>query len=119
MHPLRAEGPGRETIEFVGCEPHDASCNSGWFQVRGPGGEPRRVEVRVTAQSEHILARELGRGELTPREREAFLSVAGRRLIRESLERGETIDPVVLLNSQVLFRRPGAQRALLRECGLL
>ena len=44
-----------------------------------------RVEVRITAQIESILAREMGKRELTEQEREAILSVAGRRLIDECL----------------------------------
>lgn len=114
-----AEGLGVEAIDFLGCAPHDLSCDAAWFRLRGPGAEVRRVEVRVTAQSERLLARQLGRDELSPGEREAILAIAGRRLIQGCLERGEAPGPVVLLDSQALFRQPGGGRALLRECGLL
>ena len=46
------------------------------------------------------------------------LSLAGRRLIEECLRERRRLDPVLLLTSQI-FREPGAERRLLRECGLI
>lgn len=81
-------------------------------------GDATPVEVRTTAQIEHILARELGNEALDAREREAVLSTGGRRLIEEQLAATGAVEPLILLDSR-LFRVPDAERRLLRECGLL
>ena len=41
-----------------------------------------------------------------------------RRLIEECLRERGRVEPVLLLTSQI-FREPGAERRLLRECGLI
>jgi hypothetical protein len=86
--------------------------------VAEEGAALLRVEVRITAQIESILAREMGKKELTEHEREAILTLAGRRIIEECLRERGRVDPLLLLTSQI-FREPGAERRLLRECGLL
>lgn len=106
------------SIEFRGCTGPRDECQAARFQVASPGGSPSSVEVRVTVQIESILARHLGKHELSPTEREKILSVAGRQLIEESLARRGRVDAVLLLDSR-LFLSHGAQRRLLRECGLL
>ena len=107
-----------ETITFLGCDDAaspDRDC--GYFSV-AYGGREQRVEVRTTAQIEHMLARELGQDQLTDDQREAVLSEGGRRLIESYLERGQPLEPVVLLDSRILMT-PGAERRLLQASGLL
>jgi hypothetical protein len=106
------------SIRFAGCARESAECDAARFTVIEEGKPPLRIEVRITAQIESILAREMGKRELTEQEREAILSVAGRRLIEECLRERGRVDPVLFLTSQ-LFREPGAERRLLRECGLI
>jgi hypothetical protein len=106
------------SIRFEGCTQECAECDTARFAVVEEGRPPLRVEVRITAQIEGILAREMGKRELTEQEREAILSLAGRRLIEECLREHGHVDPVVLLTSQI-FRERGAERRLLRECGLI
>lgn len=106
------------SIIFLGCEESagtDRDC--GYFSVRYQDRE-QRVEVRTTVQIEQILAHELGKSHLSRAEREAILSVGGRQLIEGCLERGQPLEPVILLDSRI-FRTPGAERRLLRDCGLL
>jgi hypothetical protein len=76
------------------------------------------VEVRTTAQIEHILARELGMEALGPGERDRILQLAGRQLIEVCLVQEGAAEPLLYLDSR-LFRVPGAERRLLREAGLL
>lgn len=106
------------TIHFEGCARESVECDTARFAVVEAGSPALRVEVRITDQIESILAREMGKRELTEEEREAILSVAGRRLIEESLRNRGRVDPVLFLTSQI-FREPGAERRLLRDCGLL
>ena len=106
------------SIRFEGCARESAECDAARFAVVEEGRPPLQVEVRITAQIESILAREMGKRELTQREREAILSVAGRWLIEECLRERSRVDPLLFLSSQ-LFREPGAERRLLRECGLI
>ena len=113
-----SEDVSRWVIEFEGCGEESPECHAGFFGV-ARGSEPSlSVEVRVTAQIERLLARQLGKDTLTVQEREAVLSVAGRHLIEECLAREGKVDAVLLLTSQV-FRSRGAERRLLQECGLL
>ena len=113
-----AEDVSRRTIRFEGCGRESAECDTARFDVAEEGRPALRVEVRITAQIESILAREMGRQELTEQERDAILTVAGRRLIEECLRERGRVDPLLFLTSQ-LFREPGAERRLLRECGLI
>jgi hypothetical protein len=106
------------SISFEGCTQECAECDTARFAVVEEGKPALRVEVRITAQIEGILAREMGKRELTQQEREAIVSVAGRRLIEECLRERGRVDPVLLLTSQ-LFREPGAEHRLLRDCGLI
>ena len=106
------------SIRFEGCARESAECDAARFAVVEEGRPPLRVEVRITAQIESILAREMGKRELTEQERETILSVAGRRLIEECLRERGRVDPLLLLTSQI-FRERGAERRLLRECGLV
>jgi hypothetical protein len=106
------------SIRFEGCARESAECDTARFAVVEEGRPPLRVEVRITAQIESILAREMGRREMTKQEREAVLSVAGRRLIEDSLRERGQVEPLLLLTSHI-FREPGAGRRLLRECGLI
>jgi hypothetical protein len=106
------------SIRFEGCAQECAECDTARFAVVEEGRPPLRVEVRITAQIEGILGREMGKRELTEQEREAILSLAGRRLIEECLRERGRVDPVLLLTSQI-FRERGAERRLLRECGLI
>ena len=112
------EDISRWSIQFEGCTRESAECDTALFDVVEEGESPLRVEVRITAQIESILAREMGRRELTQQERETILSTAGRRLIEECLRERGHVDPVLLLTSQI-FREHGAERRLLRECGLI
>ena len=93
-------------------------CDCAIFEVAPPAGEPVTVEVRTTAQVEHILARELGKETLSVGDRQAILSVAGRWLIEERVATEGAVEPLLLLDSQ-LFQAPGAERRLLRRCELL
>lgn len=102
-------------IRFKGCIDSDV-CDAALFEMSDPA---QTVEVRITVESESILARELGKEELTARDREAILSLAGMSLIEECQEQHGHIDPELLLGSDYLFRRPGMERGLLREAGLL
>jgi hypothetical protein len=106
------------SISFEGCTQECAECDTARFAVVEEGKPALRVEVRITAQIEGILAREMGKPELAQQEREAILSVAGRQLIEESLREHGHVDRVVLLTSQI-FREPGAERRLLQDCGLI
>ena len=108
----------RWSIQFEGCAEERAECEAALFGVAEEGKSPQRVEVRITAQIESILAREMGRRYLTHEEREAILSAAGCRLIEECLRERGRVDPVLLLTSQI-FREHGAEKRLLRECGLI
>lgn len=113
-----AEDISRWSIRFEGCARESAECDTALFDVVEEAKSPLRVEVRITAQIESILAREMGRRELTEQDREAILSTAGRRLIEECLRERGHVDPVLLLTSEI-FRQHGAERRLLRECGLI
>ena len=113
-----AAAPAGWTVTFRGCEQGQEDCDSARFEVAPPRGTAITVEVRTTAQIERILARELGKQALGAHEREAILSVAGRWLVEERLEEKGQVEPLLLLDSR-LFRVPGAERRLLRECGLL
>ena len=113
-----AEDVSGLSIRFEGCSRQDAECDAARFAVVEAGQPPLQVEVRITAEIEGILAREMGKRELTEQQREAILSVAGRRLIEECLQQRGRLEPVLLLTSQ-LFREPGAGKRLLRECGLV
>jgi len=106
------------SIRFEGCARQSAECDGAQFNVAQKGRSPLRVEVRTTAHIESILAREMGKREVTAQDREAILSAAGRRLIEECLRERGRVDPVLLFTSQI-FREPGAERRLLRECGLI
>jgi hypothetical protein len=86
-----AEDVSGRTIRFEGCARESDECGTARFSVVEAARPPRQVEVRITAQIEGILAREMGRRELTQQEREAGLSVGGRRLIEACLrERAAT-----------------------------
>ena len=106
------------TVTFRGCRAVENDCDGAEFDVTPLDGAPIGVEVRTTAQIEHILARELGKRELEPRDREALLSVGGRQLVEKSLAEAGAVEPLLLLDSR-LFRVPGWERRLLRECGPL
>ena len=106
------------TMVFRGCEAVRDDCAAARFDVTSPQGAVTSVEVRTTAQIEHILARELGKSALDAREREAILSVAGRQLIEACLADEGAAEPLLFLDSRLL-RAPGAERRLLQECGLL
>jgi hypothetical protein len=106
------------SIRFEGCARESAECDAARFAVIEEGRPPLPVEVRITAQIESILAREMGKRELTEQEREAILAVAGRRLIDGCLRERGHVDPVLFLTSQI-FREHGAERRLLRDCGLI
>lgn len=110
-------GP-RWSITFRGCAASGRDCDAALFEATSGEGDVATIEVRTTAQVEHILARELGKGELMAEDREAILSVAGRRLIEEQLANVGAVEPLLFLDSR-LFRVPGEERRLLRECGLL
>jgi hypothetical protein len=105
-------------ITMKGCQQVEQDCDSARFEVKAPKGEPVAVEVRTTAQVEHILARELGKEALSAGDREAILTVAGRWLIEELVGQGGAVGPLLLLDSR-LFQVPGAERRLLQECGLV
>jgi len=106
------------TVRFEGCTRESAECDTARVDVVEEGSPAQRVEVRITDQIESILAREMGKRELTEREREAILSLAGRRLIEECLRERGRVDPLLFLTSQI-FREAGAERRLLRECRLI
>jgi hypothetical protein len=106
------------TVTFRGCEAAHVDCDAARFEVAGRRGKRIAVEVRTTAQIEHILARELGRQGLDASDRAAILAVAGRRLIEESLAEWGAVQPLLFLDSR-LFLVPGAKRRLLKERGLL
>lgn len=113
-----AAAPTGWTIVFLGCGRAQQDCDSAKFEVQRADGIPFTVEVRTTAQIEHILAREVGKEALAGRDREAILSVAGRQLIEECLADEGAVEPLLFLDSR-LFRLPGAERRLLQECGLV
>lgn len=106
------------TVTFRGCKAVENDCDTALFEAMPREGAAVAVEVRTTAQIERILARGLGSQALDAREREAILSVAGRQLIEERLAETGAVEPLLFLDSR-LFRVPGAERRLLRECGLL
>lgn len=112
-----AGAPVGWTITFLECKRAQQDCDSARFEVRPPEGTPATVEVRTTAQIEHILAGEVGKEALAGRDREAILSVAGRQLMEECLAEEGAAEPLFFLDSR-LFRLPGAERRLLMECGL-
>jgi hypothetical protein len=89
------------SVRFEGCARESAECDAARFAVIQEGRPALRVEVRITAQIESILAREMGKRELTEQEREAILSLAGRRLINECLRERGRVDPVLFLTSQI------------------
>ncbi|MEX2238360.1 MAG: hypothetical protein WEB00_12605 [Dehalococcoidia bacterium] len=103
-------------IHFSGCVDMDV-CNAALFDLTGAA--PDKVEVRTTDEIESILARELGKHELSARDREAILTIAGEGLIRECLDQHGHIDSPLLLTSDYVFRRPGMERGLLKHAGLL
>lgn len=105
-------------IAFLGYGEPRGDCSAARFDVTPPGGARTTVEVRTTAQIEHILALELGKEQIDAPAREAILSVAGRQLIEAQLADGKAIAPLLCLDSR-LFRLPGAACRLLQECGLL
>lgn len=109
---------GGWTATFRGCEAGRNDCTAARFEVTSPQGDRSEVVVRTTAQIEEILARELGKPALEPREREAILSIAGRQLIEACLAKGGAVDAELCLDSRLL-RAPGAERALLQASGLL
>jgi hypothetical protein len=113
-----AENVSGQTIRFEGCTQESTECSAARSAVVQEGNPPLRVEVRITAQVEGILSREMGKQELTQQKREAILSLAGRRLIEDCLRERGRVEPVLLLTSQV-FREPGAEKRLLRECRLI
>ncbi|HEX5939681.1 MAG TPA: hypothetical protein VFZ12_04930 [Dehalococcoidia bacterium] len=102
-------------IRFERCVDKDI-CDSALFAV---AGRPAPVEVWTTDAIESILARQLGKSELTARDREAILTYAGEGLILECLREHGHIDSPLYLTSDYLFRRPGMDRRLLRRAGLL
>jgi hypothetical protein len=102
-------------IRFDRCVDQDI-CDSALFNV---AGREAPVEIRTTDQIESILARELGKTELSARDREAILSQAGEGLILECLRLHGHIDSPLLLTSDYQFRRPGMERQVLRRAGLL
>jgi hypothetical protein len=104
------------TIQFQRCVDSQV-CDSAYFEITGE--EQIVVEVRTTEAIESILARELGKSQLTARDREAVLSVAGVELIHECLVSHGHVDSPLLLTSDFVFRRPGMERHLLHEAGLL
>jgi hypothetical protein len=106
------------SIRFEGCSEESAECHTARFALIEAGKPQVQVEVRITVQIEGILAREMGKQDLTQQEREAILSLAGRRLIEDCLRERGRVDPVLLLTSQV-FHEHGAEKRLLRECGLI
>ena len=102
-------------ISFERCVDQDI-CDSALFAI---AGRTTPVEVWTTDAIESILARELGKTELSAREREAILSYAGEGLILECLDDHGHIDSPLYLTSDYLFRRPGMERRILRRAGLL
>ena len=112
-----AAAPTGWTIVFLGCGRAQQDCDSAKFEVQRADGIPFKVEVRTTAQIEHILAREVGKEALAGRDREAILSVAGRQLMEECLAEEGAVEPLLFLDSR-LFRVPGAERRLLEVCRL-
>jgi hypothetical protein len=109
-----AENPQIE-IRFDRCIDQDI-CDAALFNVAGLDAP---VEIRTTDAIESILARELGKQELSARDREAILSQAGEGLILECLQQHGHIDSPLLLTSDYIFRRPGMERRLLQRAGLL
>jgi hypothetical protein len=106
------------TVNFQGCTEKDVDCHAGRFRVAREGESPHEVEVLTTSQTEHILAGELGKRELSDEEREIILSVGGKRLIELCIEQEGHVPPVLYLGGQI-FLSEGAERRLLRECGLI
>ena len=106
------------TVSFYGCTEKDADCHAGKFEVVRPGEPARQVEVLTTSQIERILAGEMGRKELSDDEREIILSVAGKQLIEQCIEREGRVPSVLYLTGQILLSE-GAGRRLLQECGLI
>ncbi len=111
-------GPTEWTVTFRGCGTVHDDCDAAHFQVTPSRGAGFTVEVRTTSQIEHLLAQELGKEALDTADREAILSTAGQQIIEELLAARGTVERMLLLDSR-LFRVPGAERRLLRECGLL
>ena len=109
---------GGYTVSFQGCTEKELDCHAGKFYVARSGEQPREVEVLTTSQIEHILAGEMGRRQLSDDEREIILSVAGKHLIEQCIEREGHIPEVLHLTGQILMSE-GAARRLLQECGLL
>jgi hypothetical protein len=103
-------------VQFAGCGDVD-TCDHAFFEVHG--GHDQRVEVRTTEEIERILARELDKTQLEASDREAILSLAGEELIRECFDQHGHIDSPLLLTSDFIFRRPGVERGLLKQAGLL
>lgn len=103
-------------ITFESCR-EEEDCATAFFLMEA-AGPPQRVEVRTTAQIEHLLAHQLGKEALDLREREAILRVAGLRLIERELQKRGGIRGPLLLDSEI-FRHHGEERRLLREAGLL
>lgn len=108
-------GDQKIEIRFDRCVDQDI-CDSALFAV---AGRPTPVEVWTTDAIESILARELGKTELSAREREAILSYAGEGLILECLAEHGHVDSPLYLTSDYLFRRHGMERRILRRAGLL
>lgn len=105
-------------INYFGCREKDPDCHAGKFEVFRAEGPAQEVEVLTTMQVEHILAGEMGKQALSDDERGIILSVAGKHLIEECIERDGHVPAVLYLSGQ-LFRSEGAERRLLEECGLM
>ena len=105
-------------IEFLGCAEPVEECRSGLFRITMPGMEAQQVEVRTTAQLESILARALGKEVLSQQDQKALFTTVGLPLIEGHLSERGSVEPLLLLSSELL-RRPGGERRLLQQCGLL
>lgn len=107
----------KRDVRFLGCCEDAQDCDAGRFECR-QDGRAVIIKVRVTAQIERILARELGREDLTKEERASILEVGGRHMLEERLRHRQPLEHVLYLDSRI-FLTPGAEKALLHESGLL
>ncbi|HEY8492179.1 MAG TPA: hypothetical protein VIO14_14445 [Dehalococcoidia bacterium] len=112
---VNAGGAPQITLEGYKTE---EDCQVAVFRLEGAGPSSERVEVCTTRQIEHLLAHQLGKEALEPREVEAVLAVGGRWLIQRELREGSPLGGRLLLDSEI-FRLRGEERRLLREAGLL
>ncbi len=108
---------GGGDVRFLGCAEDAQDCDAGRFEC-WEGGRAVSIKVRVTAQIERILARELGREDLTREERASILEVGGRHMLEERLRSRRPLEHVMYLDSRI-FLTAGAEKALLHESGLL